>query len=69
MVEPRYGEIVAPTLIVWGEADPWIPAARGHELAEQIPGARLALLPDTGHLVQEDEPEQLTALLREHLER
>jgi pimeloyl-ACP methyl ester carboxylesterase len=62
-----YDRITAPTLIVWGESDPWISAARGVELAQRIPGARLQLLPGAGHLVQEDAPEALVGLLHEHL--
>ena len=67
-LEPLYGGINAPTLIIWGEADPWIPVARGIELAGRIPGARLELLPTAGHLVQEDQPDEIVRLLREHLE-
>jgi pimeloyl-ACP methyl ester carboxylesterase len=66
-IAPLLDKITAPTLIVWGEADPWLPAADGAELAERIPGAQLALLPTAGHLVQEDEPDELTRLLAEHL--
>jgi pimeloyl-ACP methyl ester carboxylesterase len=53
-IEPLYGRITAPTLVIWGEADPWIPVARGAELAQRIRGARLELLASAGHLVQED---------------
>lgn len=67
-IEPLYARITAPTLVVWGEADPWIPVARGAELAQRIPGARLEVLPSAGHLVQEDQPDELTRLLWEHLD-
>jgi pimeloyl-ACP methyl ester carboxylesterase len=66
-IVPLYGQISAPTLVVWGQGDPWIPAARGVELAQRISGARLELLPGAGHLVQEDDPEALVRLLHEHL--
>ena len=66
-IEPLFGQIEAPTLIVWGEDDPWIPLDRGRELARRIPGARLELLPIAGHLVQEDRPGELTSLLAEYL--
>ena len=65
-IVPLYDQISAPTLVIWGEADPWIPAARGVELAQRIPGARFELLPGAGHLVQEDGPEALVRLLHEH---
>lgn len=45
----------------------WIPGERGLELAQQIVGGPLELVRDAGHLVQEDEPEQLSGLLEDHL--
>jgi pimeloyl-ACP methyl ester carboxylesterase len=66
-VEPLLQRIGVPTLVVWGEDDPWLEAAGGAELARRIPGARFELLPNAGHLVQEDAPEALIELLREHL--
>jgi pimeloyl-ACP methyl ester carboxylesterase len=66
-IEPLLGRIAAPTLVIWGEDDPWLPAAAGAELARRIPGARLELLPGAGHLVQEDAPDELIRLLRAHL--
>ena len=67
-IEPLYAQITAPTLVIWGEADQWIPAARGAELARRIPGARLEILPGAGHLVQEDRPDELARLLCGHLD-
>jgi pimeloyl-ACP methyl ester carboxylesterase len=66
-IVPLLDRITAPTLVIWGDADPWLPAQQGAELAERIPGARLALLRGAGHLVQEDAPEELARLLDEHL--
>jgi pimeloyl-ACP methyl ester carboxylesterase len=62
-IEPRYPEIDLPVLIAWGIEDMWIPVDRASRLAEQIPGAELRLVPQAGHLVQLDAPEQLTAIL------
>jgi pimeloyl-ACP methyl ester carboxylesterase len=67
-IEPLLDQITAPTLVIWGELDPWIPAARGAELAQRIPDARLELLPNAGHLVQEDQPDELAGLLGGHLD-
>src|SRR5581483_3786262 len=58
----RLEHLGCPTLIVWGEADPWIPVERGRELARLIPGAELHVLP-AGHLVQEDAPGDALRLL------
>lgn len=62
-IQGRYGELALPVLICWGTEDTWIPVARGHELAELIPGAELRLIEGAGHLVQEDAPAELTAEL------
>jgi pimeloyl-ACP methyl ester carboxylesterase len=62
-IEPLYGTIAIPVLVCWGEDDEWIPVAKGHELADRIPGATLQLVPGAGHLVQEDAPAELTAAL------
>lgn len=66
-IQERYGELALPTLICWGAQDTWIPPTKGHELASRIPGARLHLIEDAGHLVQEDAPAELTAALGEFL--
>jgi pimeloyl-ACP methyl ester carboxylesterase len=66
-IEPLYGQVIAPTLVVWGESDPWLPLAQGRELARRIPAARLEVLPAAGHLVQEDAPDELARVLGEHL--
>jgi pimeloyl-ACP methyl ester carboxylesterase len=47
---PRLEQIKAPTLVIHGEIDPLVPAANGRYLAEHIPGARLILYPNTGHI-------------------
>ncbi|WP_406334904.1 alpha/beta fold hydrolase [Streptomyces sp. NBC_00203] len=62
-VQDRYGEIGIPVLVCWGQDDTWIPAEKGSELAARIPGARLEPISGAGHLVQEDAPAELTAVL------
>lgn len=52
-----------PTLVVWGERDPWVSAKVGVQLSETIGGSRLVRLPTAGRLVPEDNPEMLTSLV------
>lgn len=66
-VEDRYAELDCPVLIAWGEQDTWLPADRAKSLAELIPHARLEWIEQAGHLVQEDNPARLTALVTEFL--
>jgi len=62
-IESRYGELRYPVTIIWGEEDCWIPIERGRELAKRIAASSFVVVPDAGHLVQEDVPEALVAAL------
>jgi pimeloyl-ACP methyl ester carboxylesterase len=53
----------APTTIVWGEQDRIVPADSARALAEAIPGSRLVMLRDCGHLPQQEKPRELAQLL------
>jgi pimeloyl-ACP methyl ester carboxylesterase len=64
-VEPLYGNVRCPTLILWGEADQWLPIDGGYRLRDRIPSARFQAVAGSGHLMQEDAPEAIVgALLR-----
>jgi len=63
-VEPLYPSIDLPVLVVWGAEDAWIPVDRAHRLAELIPGARLELIENAGHLIQLDRPDEVENVLR-----
>jgi pimeloyl-ACP methyl ester carboxylesterase len=68
-VQDRYAEIGIPTLICWGQNDTWIPPEKGRELAALIPDAQGEPIAHAGHLVQEDAPAELTAVLIAFLQR
>jgi pimeloyl-ACP methyl ester carboxylesterase len=53
----RLNHMIAPTLVVHGEEDVFVPPANALVLAERIPGAELRLWPDAGHMYIVDEPE------------
>jgi pimeloyl-ACP methyl ester carboxylesterase len=53
----RLNQVGAPTLVVHGEQDIFMPPANALVLAERIPGAKLQLWPDAGHLYMIDEPQ------------
>ena len=59
----RLSAIAAPTLVVGGEDDLVTPPRFARELAERIPGARLALLPAYAHQSFMEVPEQVNAVL------
>lgn len=53
-----------PTLIIWGRDDPHFGPQWAERLRADIPGAvGLDLLPATGHLLMEEQPEQLVTLI------
>lgn len=54
----RLADVQAPTLVVHGELDTVVPPEHGRKLAAGIPGARLHLLPEVGHLTMTEAPEQ-----------
>jgi pimeloyl-ACP methyl ester carboxylesterase len=54
-----------PTLIVWGERDPIIPAAHGRDAHAAMPGSRLELFERSGHFPHLDDPVRFVELLRE----
>jgi non-heme chloroperoxidase len=58
-------EIDVATLLVWGADDDVVPLEVGERLAAAMPDARLAVLPDCGHLAVLDQKEQLTALVED----
>jgi pimeloyl-ACP methyl ester carboxylesterase len=56
-----------PTLIVTGDSDRVIPAPSSHVLHERIPGSRLEVVADAGHLFFLERPAQSLRLLDEFL--
>ena len=58
-VQPLYGQITKPVLILWGCEDKWIPLEQGKVLRDMIPGSVLHLITDAGHLVIEEKPGRL----------
>ncbi|RMF90438.1 MAG: alpha/beta fold hydrolase [Methanobacteriota archaeon] len=48
------------TLIIRGDADPYLSPEISERLHRDIPGSKLIVIPTGGHFIQEDEPELLT---------
>jgi len=53
------GEIKAPTLILWGEQDPYPPREEQERLAREIPDATLKVYPESSHAMHWERPEQV----------
>lgn len=61
------GAIAAPTLVVWGEEDPFLDGKIPERLVNTIPDARLVRLPNVGRLVPEEMPEELSRMILEFM--
>ena len=64
-MRPSLAAISCPTLIVVGDADQLTPPAAAREIAAGIPGARLVVIPDCGHLSTLERPQAVNAALVE----
>jgi pimeloyl-ACP methyl ester carboxylesterase len=62
---PFLADIRCPTLVVAGDQDQLMPVEVLRELAEGIPGARLEVVKDSGHMTSIEQPEALARLLRD----
>lgn len=59
----RVSAIQAPTLVLWGEADRWVPIRLGRALAAELERAAFLSVPNAGHSVQEEAPAEVNRLL------
>ena len=57
-----------PTLLLWGENDREIPLADGERLHAEIPGSRLIVFLNCGHLPHEEYPEAFTEVVTGFIE-
>ncbi len=61
--------IAAPTLVLWGDLDPWIPVSDAARFTGDIKGATAITYPNTGHLPQEERPAETAAAVDAFLTR
>ncbi len=60
------GRIQAKTLVLWGRFDPWLPESHADRFVAEIKGARKVVL-ETGHMPQEEQPEEVARLIGDFL--
>jgi len=67
-LETRLGEVRVPVLVITGDDDRIVPTQQSVRLAGEIPGAQLVVIPECGHVPQEECPgpflEAVEAFLR-----
>jgi pimeloyl-ACP methyl ester carboxylesterase len=68
-VENHIADIKAPTLILWGQEDGLIPVVAAYEFQKAIPGSKLIIYPNTGHIPQEEVADQSAADVKAFLSK
>lgn len=64
---PHLAAIACPTLVIAAAEDQLMPVELLRELSQGIPGARLAIIADCGHMAPIEQPEEFTRLVQEWL--
>lgn len=68
-ITPNLGKIATPTLILWGDGDPYVPLDFAKKLKDDIPNSTLQVVLRTGHFEIEERPEEVRALLKEFIDK
>lgn len=63
----RLNAIQAPTLLVWGDADPISPLAVGRRLAQLLPKSTLNIVAGGTHALAAEKPGEVAELIARHL--
>jgi pimeloyl-ACP methyl ester carboxylesterase len=63
----RLSKIVAPTLVIHGRRDPCLPVEHGISLAKAIPGSKLVILPDLGHMLPPSQSARIAKIVLDHV--
>lgn len=63
----RFPDIAAPTLAIWGQEDPFFPAAEAVRLLETIPDVRIDVMEGVGHNPVNERPERFVELVEAFL--
>jgi pimeloyl-ACP methyl ester carboxylesterase len=66
---PLLAEIQCPALVLTGRDDAWSPPARHLDMAQLIPKSELVLVPKCGHMSTMERPDEVTAAMRQWLNR
>ena len=68
-LQPRLKDIVAPTAVLAGAHDPFVPPALAKRLHDAIPESSLDILADVRHFTPEEAPETIGTILTAWLQR
>jgi pimeloyl-ACP methyl ester carboxylesterase len=57
-LERQLDKLTMPVLVITGDDDRIVPTAESIRLAHEIPGAELVVVPNCGHIPQEERPRE-----------
>ena len=60
---PLLASVKCPTLVLTSDTDNTVPNEASFEMAKAIPGAKLVVIPDCGHMTQLEKPDAVTQAL------
>ena len=60
--------LTCPTCFIVGRQDAWSPLARHEHMHEAVPGSRLVVVEDSGHMSPIEQPEAVSAALRQWMQ-
>lgn len=67
MLETRFGDIKAKTLVIWGDTDRIFPASSARVIENGIQGAKRLILKNCGHLPMVEKPEESSSAYLEFI--
>jgi len=62
-------KLQVPTLIVWGDGDPYVPLDMSKDMKKTIPGAEIYIVLKTGHYPIEERSEDVRQAMKEFLDK
>jgi len=68
-VVPNLPKLQVPTLIVWGDGDPYVPLDFGRKLDADIPNSDFVVILKTGHYEIEERPEEVRSIIKEFIDK
>ncbi|MEI9885880.1 MAG: alpha/beta fold hydrolase [Rhizomicrobium sp.] len=66
--EPVLPRIACPVHVIVGRQDSWSPVSQHEAIAAAVPGAKLSVIEDCGHMAPLEQPEAVGAILAEWLQ-
>ena len=66
-LKQRIHEIQAPTMVLWGRQDKLVPVRYAEEFGRRIPGSKVEIIDEAGHLFPAEYPERVAAMVEDFL--